>query len=111
MELFLQLPRLNRICNIYRHENCWPHGTKDIKFRSQRDMAYLGLKIVDNTCINYQKRTLLTPFFIVSLLIEAKLFPQCPKFASNIFRFGEEPDMLTKMLPNPTIQFSWLQLE
>ena len=50
-------------------------------------------------------------FKIKLLLIEAKLLPQSPYFASNIFRFGEEPDMLTKMLPNPTIQFSWLQLE
>ena len=65
-------------------------------------MAYLELKIVDNACINYQKRTLLMPFFINLLMIEAKLFPQGPYFASNILRFGEEPDKLTRMLPEPT---------
>ena len=64
-------------------------------------MAYLELKIVDNASINHQKRVLLMPFFINLLLIEAKLFPQSPEFASNILRFGEEPDKLTKMLPEP----------
>ena len=73
-------------------------------------MAYSELRIVDNICINHQKRTLLTPFFIVSLLNEAKLFPQSPKFASNILRFGEEPGKLMKMLsePNNTILLSGL---
>ena len=42
---------------------------------------------------------LLTPFFINLVLIEAKLFPQSPQFASNILRFGE--DKLTKMLLEP----------
>ena len=41
------------------------------------------------------------PFFINLLLIEAKLLPQSSYFASNIFRFGEEPDKFTKMLPEP----------
>ena len=91
---------------LHLHENCWKHGqhasrAKKIKLRNQRDMAYLELKIVDNACINYQKRTLLMPFFINLLMIEAKLFPQSPYFASNILRFGEEPDKLTKMLPEP----------
>ena len=71
-------------------------------------MAYLELKIVDNACINYQKRTLLMPFFINLLMIEAKLFPQSPYFASNVLRFGEEQDKLTKLLPesNNTILMS-----
>ena len=33
--------------------------------------------------------------------IEAELLPQGPKFASNIARFGEEPEKLTEMLPEP----------
>ena len=58
------------------HENIWKHrqhasGTKKIKVRNKRDMAYLELKIVDKACINHQKRALITPFFINSLLIEA----------------------------------------
>ena len=71
-------------------------------------MAYFELKIADNACINHQKRTLLTPFFINLLLIEAKSFPQCPKFASNFLRFCEEPIKLMKMLPehNNTILMS-----
>ena len=35
------------------------------------------------------------------MLIEAELMPQGPQFASNIPRFGEEPEKLTKMLPEP----------
>ena len=35
------------------------------------------------------------------MLIEAELLPQGPQFASNIPRFGEEPENLTKMLPEP----------
>ena len=35
------------------------------------------------------------------MLIEAELLPQGPQFASNIPRFGEEPEKLTKMLPEP----------
>ena len=52
------------------------------------------------------------PFFINLLLIEAKLLPQSSYFASNIFRFGEEPDKFTKMLPelNDTILMSDLKL-
>ena len=45
--------------------------------------------------------TLLMTFFINLMLIEAKLFPQSPYFASNILRFVEEPDKVTKMLPEP----------
>ena len=37
-------------------------------------MAYLEIKIVDKSCINHLKITLLKPFFINLLLIEAKLF-------------------------------------
>ena len=33
------------------------------------------------------------------MLIEAELMP--PGFASNIPKFGEEPEKLTKMLPEP----------
>ena len=40
-------------------------------------------------------------FFIIIMLIEAEFLPQGPQFASNIPRFGEEPDKLTKMLPEP----------
>lgn len=40
-------------------------------------------------------------FLINLLLIDAKLFPQSPQFASNILRFGEEPGKLMKMLPEP----------
>ena len=39
--------------------------------------------------------------FLNLLLIEAKLFPQSPYLASNILRFGEELDKLTKMIPEP----------
>ena len=35
------------------------------------------------------------------MLIEAELLRQGPQFASNIPRFGEEPEKLTKMLPEP----------
>ena len=35
------------------------------------------------------------------MLIEAELLPQGPQFASNIPRFGEEPEKLMKMLPEP----------
>ena len=64
-----------------RHENCWQHGqhasgTKQIKLRTQRDIAYLELKMVDNALLIHQKRTFLMPFFINLLLIEAILFPQ-----------------------------------
>ena len=34
-------------------------GTKQIKLRNQRNIAYLELKIVDNACINHQKRAML----------------------------------------------------
>ena len=34
------------------------------------------------------------------MLIEAELLPQGPQFASNI-RFSEEPENITKMLPEP----------
>ena len=89
-----------------RHENCWQHGqhafgTKQIKLRNQGYMAYLELKIVYNASINHQKRVLLMEFFINLLLIESKLLPQSSQFASNILKFGEEPDKLTKMLPEP----------
>ena len=57
--------------------------------------------MIDKACINHQKRTLLTPFLINLLYIDAKLFPQSPLFASYILRFGEELDKLTKMLPEP----------
>ena len=75
-------------------------------------MAYLELRIVDNACINHPNGTLLTTFFINLLLIKAKLFPLSPKFASNILRFGEEPDDFTKMLPEPdnTILMSDLRM-
>ena len=63
------------------------YGTKDIKFWIQKDMAYLELWIVDNACINHQKRSLLRLFLINLLLIETKLFPQSPYFDSNILRF------------------------
>ena len=44
----------------HRHENCWQHGqhasgTKQIKLRNQRYMAYLELEIIDNACMNYKK--------------------------------------------------------
>ena len=53
------------------------------------------------------------------MLIEAELLPQGPQFASNIPRFGEEPEKLTKMLPEPdnTILMSalyqalWIQFQ
>ena len=64
-------------------------------------MAYLELKIEDNSCRNLQKRALLMPFVINFLLIMAELFPQSSYFASNILRFGEGPEKLTKMLPEP----------
>ena len=35
------------------------------------------------------------------MLIEAELMPQGPQFAPNIPRFGEEPEILTKMFPEP----------
>ena len=57
--------------------------------------------MVDTALIIHQKRTFLMQFFINLLLIEAILFPQNPECASNSFRFGEEPDKLTKMLPEP----------
>ena len=79
----------NRFCNKnwgYRrfgNKNCLKHGhhaygTRQIKMRNQIDMAYLEFKIVDDVCMNHQKRILLLPFFINILLIEAKLFPQSP---------------------------------
>ena len=64
-------------------------------------MAYLELRIVDNACVNHPNGTYLTTFFINLLFIEAKLFPQSPNFASNILRFGEEPDKFMKMFPEP----------
>ena len=35
------------------------------------------------------------------MLIEAELMPQGPQSASDIPRFGEEPEKLMKMLPEP----------
>ena len=64
-------------------------------------MAYLELKIVDNASINHHERALFMPFFINLMMIEVKLFSQSRYFASSILRFGEEPDKLTKMLPEP----------
>ena len=51
-----------------RDENCWKHGqhasgTKQIKMRNQRDMAYLEIEIVDNACTNHQKGTLVNAIF------------------------------------------------
>ena len=91
---------------LYRHDNYWEHGqyasgTKQLNLRSQRYMAYLEYKEINNACINHQKRALLTPFFINLLLIEVKLFPQSSKFGSNILMFGEESDKLKKMHPEP----------
>ena len=46
------------------------------------------------------------------MLIKDELLPQCPQFSSNIPRFGEEPDKLTKTLPerNNTILMSVVKI-
>ena len=44
------------------------------------------------------------------MLIEAELLPQGPQFASNIPRFGEESDKLTKMLPEANNTIIWSEV-
>ena len=71
------------------------------KVEEPKRYGLLRIKIVDNGCINHQKRTELMPFFLNLRFIKAISFPQSPHFASNILRFCGEPDKLMKMLPEP----------
>ena len=61
----------------------------------------MKLDIFGNVCLNYNEIPLSNPTFNNSLLIEVGYFAKSPSYSSNILRFGEESEILTKMHPEP----------
>ena len=57
-------------------------------------MAYLELKMVDNSCISHQKKSLVNTIF-------HQFTVDWGNIIFSKFIFGEEPEKLTKMLPEP----------